>query len=99
MGGKYRLGRKIGSGSFGDIYLGKFASKLINTDVSVFLILHLSWYDEFEIISFLCWVYTLRKRSSMVVLLVCIDLQVLGLLSPVYQSTSMLLKSTISHVL
>lgn len=22
MGGKYRLGRKIGSGSFGDIYLG-----------------------------------------------------------------------------
>ena len=22
VGGKYRLGRKIGSGSFGDIYLG-----------------------------------------------------------------------------
>lgn len=24
VGNKYRLGRKIGSGSFGDIYLGKF---------------------------------------------------------------------------
>lgn len=23
MGNKYRIGRKIGSGSFGDIYLGK----------------------------------------------------------------------------
>lgn len=24
VGGKYRLGRKIGSGSFGDIYLGEY---------------------------------------------------------------------------
>lgn len=24
VGNKYRIGRKIGSGSFGDIYLGKF---------------------------------------------------------------------------
>ena len=28
VGGKYRLGRKIGSGSFGDIYLGKSTEKL-----------------------------------------------------------------------
>lgn len=26
VGGRFRLGRKIGSGSFGDIYLGKIAS-------------------------------------------------------------------------
>jgi casein kinase 1 len=25
VGNKYRLGRKIGSGSFGDIYLGEYA--------------------------------------------------------------------------
>ena len=28
VGNKYRLGRKIGSGSFGDIYLGRFCSYL-----------------------------------------------------------------------
>ena len=27
VGNKYRIGRKIGSGSFGDIYLGKTAQK------------------------------------------------------------------------
>jgi hypothetical protein len=27
VGNKYRIGRKIGSGSFGDIYLGKMASR------------------------------------------------------------------------
>jgi len=27
VGNKYRIGRKIGSGSFGDIYLGKKASR------------------------------------------------------------------------
>ena len=26
VGGKYRLGRKIGSGSFGDIYLGEYCT-------------------------------------------------------------------------
>lgn len=29
VGNKYRLGRKIGSGSFGDIYLGKHSKKII----------------------------------------------------------------------
>lgn len=28
VGNKYRLGRKIGSGSFGDIYLGKLLYKI-----------------------------------------------------------------------
>ena len=28
VGNKYRLGRKIGSGSFGDIYLGNFGTKV-----------------------------------------------------------------------
>lgn len=27
VGNKYRIGRKIGSGSFGDIYLGKTVQK------------------------------------------------------------------------
>ena len=35
VGGKYRLGRKIGSGSFGDIYLGKSASKLMYSCLSI----------------------------------------------------------------
>ena len=29
VGNKYRLGRKIGSGSFGDIYLGENATRLL----------------------------------------------------------------------
>ena len=29
VGNKYRLGRKIGSGSFGDIYLGQFGHVFI----------------------------------------------------------------------
>ena len=33
VGGKYRLGRKISSGLFGDIYLGKSASKLDHTGI------------------------------------------------------------------
>lgn len=32
MGNKYRLGRKIGSGSFGDIYLGKLELLVFNND-------------------------------------------------------------------
>ena len=33
MGGKYRLGRKIGSGSFGDIYLGECTSLCMSLSV------------------------------------------------------------------
>ena len=29
VGNKYRIGRKIGSGSFGDIYLGAFAAEIV----------------------------------------------------------------------
>lgn len=31
VGGKYRLGRKIGSGSFGDIYLGEWGEMISGT--------------------------------------------------------------------
>lgn len=31
VGNKYRIGRKIGSGSFGDIYLGKDAQEHVRT--------------------------------------------------------------------
>ena len=34
VGGKYRLGRKIGSGSFGDIYLGISHSYLTDVFIS-----------------------------------------------------------------
>ena len=42
VGGKYRLGRKIGSGSFGDIYLG----------ASVMLYRRAVWMASFGIIAF-----------------------------------------------
>lgn len=32
VGGKYRLGRKIGSGSFGDIYLGEVVIVVISLE-------------------------------------------------------------------
>lgn len=48
VGNKYRLGRKIGSGSFGDIYLGKFTlfimkcakqtSRLLRIDILICLL-------------------------------------------------------------
>jgi serine/threonine protein kinase len=69
VGGKYRLGRKIGRGSFGDIYHGKSASKLINF-VQMFQISGapaIVWLP-------LLGVYSLRKRIGMVALPLCIDL-------------------------
>lgn len=39
VGNKYRLGRKIGSGSFGDIYLGKYVFTL---DKKIIVI---SWFS------------------------------------------------------
>ena len=51
VGNKYRLGRKIGSGSFGDIYLGKLiiilekqnTNKLRNLQARTFLNCYLAY--------------------------------------------------------
>lgn len=51
MGNKYRIGRKIGSGSFGDIYLGKptllLLSSLLQLYFSSFLLLSLPCHPSF----------------------------------------------------
>jgi hypothetical protein len=36
VGNKYRLGRKIGSGSFGDIFLGKFSNTIFPPSPDIF---------------------------------------------------------------
>ena len=36
MGNKYRIGRKIGSGSFGDIYLGEIALLYITVLILIY---------------------------------------------------------------
>ena len=41
VGGKYRLVRKIGSGSFGDIYLGV---NITNGEVNCVVFLHIATY-------------------------------------------------------
>lgn len=38
VGGRFRLGRKIGSGSFGDIYLGKSEFRLLFFKISLLFI-------------------------------------------------------------
>lgn len=42
VGNRYRLGRKIGSGSFGDIYLGEYKPYII-VDVVVCVLANLVW--------------------------------------------------------
>lgn len=45
VGNKYRLGRKIGSGSFGDIYLGK---NMVVVHVNKKLVTKFMWYKISE---------------------------------------------------
>ena len=50
MGNRYRLGRKIGSGSFGDIYIGVCLKVPLRLDrhLSIMLFLHYSLWTKAE---------------------------------------------------
>lgn len=47
VGNKYRLGRKIGSGSFGDIYLGECQSVSFHLRGCFSQLRHYFWFEEY----------------------------------------------------
>lgn len=51
IGGKYKLGRKIGSGSFGELYLGTFY---------VFYAYCVSLTPEINFLFFLVWLFLIQ---------------------------------------
>ena len=51
VGNKYRLGRKIGSGSFGDIYLGKFLISSFGPCLGIFVTKHFSCFTALGVSS------------------------------------------------
>lgn len=64
VGNKFRLGRKIGSGSFGEIYLGSSSSPLQYHLFDVFIFLISSFLWRFWAFGWLCCLFCMLSSSS-----------------------------------
>ena len=68
VGNKYRLGRKIGSGSFGDIYLGNW----YQLQLYFLIILALIFFDVFKNPLRINLVFLLLNFVEYVIITVCV---------------------------